>query len=95
MIADFDAVEWVAVLIADGHDQAVHAVGFFFTRGVELREHGCHAAVAAGVADIDLAGRISWAVDDEFVGVWIVGRGGFQLLHVGAVAAFGHGVAAE
>ena len=103
VVADGHPRHRVAVLVADGDQDAVHAVGFGrivvgvggAARGVQLREHRRHAAVAGGVADVRLLRRGAGGVDDELVGLRVVRRGGLQVLHVGPVAALGHGEAAE
>ena len=103
VVADGHARHRVAVFVADGHEDAVHAVGLGrivvgvggAARGVQLREHRRHAAVAGGVADVRLLRRGAGGVDDELVGLRVVRRGGLQVLHVGPVAALGHGEAAE
>ena len=73
----------------------MHAVGAAIAvRGDQLGEDDGRTAVLGGVADVVLHRGIGGGVDDELVGLRVEGGGGFQGLHVGAVAALGHSEAA-
>ena len=63
--------------------------------GDELGEHRGQAPVAGGAADVVLARSGAGGVDDELVGVGVVGRGRAQRLHVRAVPGLGHREAAR
>ena len=84
----------VALVVADRHHEAVHAVAFA-VRGDQLRENGCHPGGFGGTADVVLARGAGGGVDDELLRRRVVGRGGLQGLHVAAVAGLGHREAAE
>jgi hypothetical protein len=83
-----NAGQVVAVVVADGHHEAVHAVALTF--GDQLGEDGSDAGGVRRPADVVLARRRRGGVDDELLGLGVVGRGGLQGLHVTAVAGLGH-----
>ena len=56
----------------------------------ELGEDRCEPGIARGTTDVVLAGGGRRGVDDQLVGRGVVGRGGEDRLHVGAVAGLGH-----
>ena len=62
--------------------------------GDQLGEHDGQAPVARGVPDVVLARVVRGRVDDELLGLPVVGGGRAERLHVGAVAGLGHGEAA-
>jgi hypothetical protein len=93
VVGDGHPVAVPAVRVADGHQPGVHPVGP--PAADQLGEHHRQPAVAGGVADVVLARAIVRGVQVEGLGGRVVGRGGAQVLHVGAVAGLGHGEAAR
>ena len=89
-----DAGQVVALVVADRHHEAVHP---WFSPSVVI---SCAKTAATrgglgGAADVVLARRRRGGVDDELLGVRVVGRGGLQRLDVAAVPGLGHREAAE
>ena len=95
VIAEAHALDRGAVVLTDAGDEAVHAVRLLHARGVKLREDRGEAAVAGSVADVPLLRGRGGGVDDELLGLRVVGRGGLEVLDVGAVAALRHCEAAQ
>ena len=92
-ILDPDAGAGAAALVADRHQEDVHPPPL--PRRDQLGEDGRQPAVARDVADVVLARIVVRGVDGEFFARRVVGRGGPDGLHVGAVPGFGHGEAAR
>ena len=63
VVLDAHAVERVPVLVPDGYDEPVHALGVAVD--LELGEHHRHAGVIRGVADVVLARRVVGGGDHE------------------------------
>ncbi len=83
-----DAREEVAVLVAQRHVEAVHAVVDAVRD--ELREHRRRDAVQRRVAEVVLPGAAERRVDDELLGLGVVGRGRADRGDIRAVAGLGH-----
>ena len=79
-----------AVLVAEGDEQRVDAA--LLAADDQLGEHGGHPAVARRIADVRLVRVVLGRVDRE--AAVLVGGGGADVLHVGAVAFLGHREAA-
>ena len=92
-VLDRDPGEHRAVLVAQRDEQRVHAARL--AADDELGEHGGHAPVARGVADVVLARVGVRRVDDELARVRVVRRGRAEGLDVGAVAGLRHREAAD
>jgi hypothetical protein len=92
VVLDPDARQEVAVR-PDGYDEGVHAVGL--ATHLELGEDHRDVGVRRGVADVVLARDLVRGRDHELVGGRVVGRGGAERLHVGAVPGLGHREAAH
>jgi hypothetical protein len=88
-----DAGKVLAVLVADRHQEAVHAIRL--AAGDELGEHRRHRGVLPGVADVVLARPRSRGVDDELLRGRVERGRGLEILHVAAVAGLRHGEAAD
>ena len=84
--------ERLAGLVAQRHEQRVHAA--LLALCGQLGEHDRQPAVARGVADVVLARVVVGRVDDELLGLGVIGRRRAERLDVGAVAGLGHGEAA-
>ncbi|BDZ61059.1 hypothetical protein GCM10025873_08500 [Demequina sediminis] len=93
VVARRDAGEVLAMLVAQGHQDRVHAV----TLAVhdELAEHGRHVPVARRVADVRLGRRAVRGVHLDLVGLREVGERGLEARDVGPVPEFGHREAPE
>ena len=84
-----DAGEELAVGVADGHVERVHAVGDAL--GDQLGEHDRGPAVIGRVAEVVLPRRAERRVDDELLRLRIVGRRGADAGHIRPVTGLGHG----
>src|SRR6202012_1747636 len=82
----------VAVGVADRHQDAMHTVVDLLTvfGGEELGEYRCDGGGFGGTADVVLARGGSFGVNDELLGVRVVGCGRLKGLHVAAVSGLGH-----
>ena len=93
VVLDADAGQRLSLLVADRHDERVHALGAAVD--LELGEHHRHRRVRGGVADVVLAREIVRSRDHELLRVVVVRRDGAQRLHVGTMARLGHREAAQ
>ena len=87
-VRDGDPGRRLPGIVTDGDENAVHPV--VLATDDELGEDGGHPAVPGSVADVVLAGAGVGGVDDDLVGFGVVGRGGVQVLDVGAPAGLRH-----
>ena len=83
-----DARQECAVLVAERHVEAVHAV--VDAVGDQLREHGRGDAVQGGVAEVVLPGAAEGRVEDELLGVGVVGGRRADRRDIRAVSRLGH-----
>ena len=88
VVLSADAGEERALVVAQRNEEAVHAV--VHAAGDQLGEDGGGLAVQRGVAEVVLPRPAERRVDDEFLGLGVVGRGGADGGDVGAVAGLGH-----
>src|SRR5204863_9574987 len=91
-VEDLHARSRRAVLVADRDQDRVDSARL--AADDELAEHGGHAAVASGVADVVLLRRLGWGLDDELPGVGVPRRGRLDPLDVRPVARLAHREAA-
>jgi hypothetical protein len=88
-IGDLDARVKLPVLVAEGHEDRVHAARF--AADDKLAEDGGEAAVRGRVADVVLAGVLVRRLDHQLARAGVVGGDGADPLHVRAVAGLAHG----
>lgn len=87
VLAD-DAGQHGALVVADRHEEAVHAV--VDPARDELREHRGRLAVQCRVAQVVLVRAAERRVDDELLGVGVVGRGRADGGDIRSVSGLGH-----